>query len=412
MNATPARFALVVGDWFDGETRRGPATLKVADGCLVGVAEGDHGAALAEQGWPLTRGAFLMPGLVDAHVHLFLDGKPTEQAVRSAHLKQGLEALTDAARASARQNLACGVTLVRDAGDRHGINNRVRDEARAVGSGLAQVRSGGLGVKRAKRYGAFMAIDVDDEASIRASVAQLAQANDEIKLILTGIIDFDAGAVTDEPQFSAEAAGVVVQAAHAAGRKVLAHCSGVKGLDVAVAAGVDSIEHGFFMSRDHLARMRDRQLAWVPTFCPVHFQWAQPQAVGWSPNTVGNLRRILDAHAEHLRIARELGVRVLVGTDAGSMGVEHGLAMFDEIDRFLEAGWPLQSVLAAATSVARRHFGAEHVTLALGAAFDAVLLSASPWDDAQALRQPRQVWARGAAVVTADALRASRAPDA
>ena len=399
MNTTPARFALVVGDWFDGETRRGPATLKVVDGCLAGVAEGDHGAALAELGWPLTRGAFLMPGLVDAHVHLFLDGKPTEQAVRSAHLKQGLEALTEAARASARQNLACGVTLV-------------RDEARAVGSGLAQVRSGGLGVKRARRYGAFMATDVDDEASIRASVAQLAQANDEIKLILTGIIDFDAGAVTDEPQFSAEAASAVVQAAHAAGRKVFAHCSGVKGLDVAVAAGVDSIEHGFFMSRDHLARMRDRQLAWVPTFCPVHFQWAQPQAVGWSPNTVGNLRRILDAHAEHLRIARELGVRVLVGTDAGSMGVEHGLAMFDEIDRFLEAGWPLQPVLAAATSVARRHFGAEHATLALGAAFDAVLLRASPWDDAQALRHPRQVWARGAPVVTADALRASRAPDA
>ena len=73
MNTTPARFALVVGDWFDGETRRGPATLKVVDGCLAGVAEGDQGAALAALGWPLTRGAFLMPGLVDAHVHLFLD---------------------------------------------------------------------------------------------------------------------------------------------------------------------------------------------------------------------------------------------------------------------------------------------------------------------------------------------------
>lgn len=404
MTVVPNRFALVVDDWFDGETRHGPATLKVVDGCLVGVAEGDHGAALAALGWPLTRGAFLMPGLVDAHVHLFLDGQPTEQAVRSAHLKQGLEQLTEAARASARQSLACGVTLVRDAGDRHGINNRVRDEARVVGSGLAQVRSGGLGVKRAKRYGAFMATDVDDEASIRASVAQLAQANDEIKLILTGIIDFDAGAVTDEPQFTVEAASVVVQAAHAAGRQVFAHCSGAKGLDVAVAAGVDSIEHGFFMSRDHLARMRDRQLAWVPTFCPVHFQWAQPQAVGWSPNTVGHLRRILDAHAEHLRIAHELGVRVLVGTDAGSMGVEHGLAMADEIDRFLEAGWPMQAVLSAATAAARRHFGAEHATLTPGAAFDALLLGASPWDDARALRQPRQVWARGVAALAAATL--------
>ena len=183
MNTTPARFALVVGDWFDGETRRGPATLKVVDGCLAGVAEGDHGAALAEQGWPLTRGAFLMPGLVDAHVHLFLDGKPTEQAVRSAHLKQGLEALTEAARASARQNLACGVTLVRDAGDRHGINNTVRQEAIPPTSGLCHVRSGGLGVKRAKRYGAFMAQDVDDAQSITTSVRALAIAYELVERV-------------------------------------------------------------------------------------------------------------------------------------------------------------------------------------------------------------------------------------
>jgi imidazolonepropionase-like amidohydrolase len=396
MSPEPSRFAVVAAEWFDGERRHADATtMKVVDGRLVGLAIGDHGRVLGEQGWPLERGAFLMPGLVDAHVHLFLDGAPTGQAARSAHLKQGVEQLTEAARLSARQALACGVTLVRDAGDRHGINHRVRDEAHVPGSGLAQVRSGGLGVKRAKRYGAFMATDVDDEASIRSSVAQLAQASDEIKLILTGIIDFDVGAVTDEPQFSADAASVVVASAHAAGRKVFAHCSGEKGLAVAVAAGVDSIEHGFFMSRETLARMRDRQLAWVPTFCPVHFQWAQPQAVGWSANTVGNLRRILDAHAEHLRIAHELGVAVLVGTDAGSMGVEHGLAMFDEIDRFVEAGLPLQAALAAATSAARRHFGHTHSTLSVGAPFDAVLLPSSPFVHAPALRGPRRVWSQG-----------------
>ncbi len=339
-----------------------------------------------------------MPWLVDTHVHLFLDGAPTEVAVRSAHLKQGVDALTETARTSARQALACGVTLVRDVGDRHGINNRVRDEAALPASGMSQVRSGGLGVKRARRYGAFMAADVADDAGIRASVHRLAQDNDEIKLILTGIIDFDAGAVTDEPQFTAAAARVVVETAHEAGRKVFAHCSGHKGLQVAVAAGVDAIEHGFFMSREILAAMRDRQLAWTPTFCPVHFQWAHPQAAGWSAQTVGNLRRILDAHAEHVCLARELGVRVLVGTDAGSMGVQHGHAMVDEIDRFVEAGWPMTAVLAAATSVARRHFGQAQSTLALGSEFDALLLAASPLEQAAALRRLRRVWSRGVEV--------------
>lgn len=396
-NPAPNRFALVAAEWFDGERRHagGPTTFKVVDGRLVGLAEGDHGETLAAQGWPLQRVAFLMPGLVDAHVHLFLDGGPTDSATRSAHLKQNVEQLTEAARRSARQNLAAGVTLVRDAGDRHGINNRVREEARDPTAGLSRVRSGGLGVKRAKRYGAFMATDVDDATSIRTSVTKLAEANDEIKLILTGIIDFDAGAVTDEPQFDIPAAQLVVETAHACARKVFAHCSGVKGLDVAVEAGVDAIEHGFFMTREHLLKMRDRGLAWTPTFCPVHFQWAQPDAVGWSANTVGNLRRILDSHAEHLRLADELGVTLLLGTDAGSMGVVHGQALAEEADRFQEAGLGAEAVLRAATSAARRHFGMVHPRLAVGAPWEAVVLGVSPFGVgklSQALGRVEGVW--------------------
>lgn len=393
---SPDTFALIVDEWFDGEQRHpGRSTMKVVDGRLASVAAGDHADALMEAGWPVERGAFLMPGLVDAHVHLFLDGATTDSKSRSEHLKQPIEALTDAARRSAAQALASGVTLVRDAGDRHGINHRLREEARVPGSGLAQVRSAGLGVKRAKRYGAFMATDVGDRESIRSSVRELARSNDEIKLILTGIIDFDAGAVTDEPQFSLEEARQVVATAHEHGRKVIAHCSGAKGLAVAAGAAVDSIEHGFFMDRATLAIMRDKNLAWTPTFCPVHFQWAHPQALGWSPQTVGHLRRILDAHAEHLRIAHEMGVRLLVGTDAGSMGVEHGLSLFDEIERFVEAGLPVGAVLQAATAGPRRHFGEAQPLLATGAAFDAVLLAASPFVDLQALRRPKRVW-RGA----------------
>lgn len=392
--SSPHTFALVVDEWFDGEQRHpGRSTMKVVDGRLANVTAGDHADALTAQGWQVGRGAFLMPGLVDAHVHLFLDGATTDSKLRSEHLKQPLEALADAARRSAAQALASGVTRVRDGGDRYGINHRLRDEARAPGSALAQVRSVGLGVKRAKRYGAFMAADVGDDESIRSSVRELARANDEIKLILTGIIDFDAGAVTDEPQFTLDEARSVVETAHAAGRKVMTHCSGPKGLAIAAAAGVDSIEHGFFMDRATLGLMRDQDLAWTPTFCPVHFQWAHPEAAGWSAQTVGNLRRILDSHAEHLLLAHQMGVRLLLGTDAGSMGVKHGVAVFEEIERFLEAGLPLAAVLRAATSEPRRHFVDPHPLLAAGAVFEAVQLAASPFADAQVLHRPQRIWA-------------------
>jgi imidazolonepropionase-like amidohydrolase len=401
VTAPPAQphtsFGIVADEWFDGASRHpgGACTFQVEQGVVTAITTGDNGAALKAQGLPVERVAFLMPGLVDAHVHLFLDGGSTDQATRSAHLKQTPEGLLEAARRSAHQSASCGITLVRDAGDRHGINNRVRDEAALAGSVMSQVRSGGLGIKRAKRYGAFMAGDVDDATSIRESVQRLALANDEIKLILTGIIDFDAGAVTDEPQFDIEAACLVVQTAHTAGRRVFAHCSGPKGLQVAVAAGVDCIEHGFFMSPDVLSVMRDKDLAWTPTFSPVHFQWAQPECAGWSAQTVGNLRRILDQHAEQLALAHSMGVRVLLGTDAGSMGVPHGRALWDEMLRFREAGLPVDAILAAGTSVPRRHFAHSHPVLSVGASADICALPASPFNEWRELHHPRQVWLRG-----------------
>ena len=146
------------------------------------------------------------------------------------------------------------------------------------------------------------------------------------------------------------------------------------------------------MDRETLSRMREADLAWTPTFCPVHFQWAHPQAVGWSPNTVGNLRRILDRHAEMLRIAHALGVRLLVGTDAGSMGVEHGHAVVDEIGHFVDAGLPVEAALQAASAAPRAHFGHAHTRLAAGAPFEALLLDADPARGCDALRRPRRVW--------------------
>ncbi len=251
---------------------------------------------------------------------------------------------------------------------------------------------GWLGIKRAKRYGAFMASDVGDDESIKQSVAQISSYQRRIKIILTGIIDFDAGAVTDEPQFTLAEAQLIVATAREHGRSTFAHCSGQKGLAIAAQAGVGSIEHGFFMNRETLALMRDRQVGLDTDLCPVFFQWAHPDAVGWSANTVGHLRRILDSHAEHLRLAHDMGVPLLLGTDAGSMGVEHGKAMLDEIERYVEAGLPLNAVLTAATASSRRHLGVADPVLQPGASFEAMLLPASPFDQLLALQTPIQMW--------------------
>jgi hypothetical protein len=80
--------------------------------------------------------------------------------------------------------------------------------------------------------------------------------------------------------------------------------------------------------------------------------------------------------------------------------VEHGRAVFHEIERFLEAGLPMLAVLRAATSQPRRHFGGPQPILAVGAPFDALQLESSPFADEQALRRPQRIW-RGGALVSA-----------
>ena len=392
--ATPAEFAVVAAAGsFDGEHHRsGPLTVHVDDHRIRDVCAGDHGGAFEGRGVAVVRGAFVMPSLVDAHVHLLLHGMPSDAPSRAAHARQPVEALLEAARQSARQSLRYGVCHVRDAGDRFAINDRIRDEVVGGATGMAKVYSAGIGLKRPKRYGAFIGADVTDRASIVAAVTERNVRADAIKIVLTGLIDFERGAVTDEPQFATEEATLIVDIARGCGKRTLAHCSGLKGLLVAAEARVDSIEHGFFMSRAILALMRDRQIAWTPTFCPVHFQWAFPQASGWSQAVVDNLRRILDRHQESLRLAAQMGVELLLGTDAGSMGVEHGKAVSQEIGHYGACGLPLEAALKAATTTNRRHLGLPDTRLAPGNRFEALLLEESPFAEPAALARPCRVW--------------------
>jgi imidazolonepropionase-like amidohydrolase len=154
-----------------------------------------------------------------------------------------------------------------------------------------------------------------------------------------------------------------------------------------VAAGVDSIEHGYFMTRDILGRMADKGIAWVPTFSPVHFQWAFPQHAGWDQATVANLSRILDDHAEQVALAHDLGVPIIAGSDAGSPGVDHGGGLIDELLHLLRAGLPMPAVLRAATSRPRALWDMEPARIARGDRADLILLDRSPFDDPGALRE-------------------------
>ncbi len=293
----------------------------------------------------------LLPGLIDAHVHFFLEGGELDAETRTAHLKQTPERLLVLAEQRLEKLVRLGVTACRDAGDKDGVglalNRLCTGKDRPL---MPYVDSPGAAIHHRGRYGSFMGEPFEDCATPRQCVEARVKAGAyRIKLIPTGIINFKKGAVTAEPQMTAERIREFVEAAKSFGKQTLAHASGDEGIERAIAGGVDTIEHGFFLRDDQLAKMRDRQIAWVPTFAPVQKQVDHADRMGWDGAVVANLRKILDRHAESLVKANAMGVQVLAGSDAGSYGVAHGLGFLEELEMMERAGLSPLAVIHSAT---------------------------------------------------------------
>lgn len=376
--------AIITDSYFDGQDYQdnGPYTLIVDKGVITKIIPGSHGIEGETH-----HHRFVMPGMVESHCHLFLDGAELDLSVRNNYLKVPAEQMLEVATANTAQSLAAGITLIRDAGDQYGINHRIRDRVQSP-----VIRSAGLALRRPKRYGSFMAREVGSGREIIAAVREIAETADDLKIIETGIIDFAEGCVKGEPQFDLSALSLIVYTARECGLKTFAHCSGAEGIDVAIQAGVDSIEHGFFITPDQIGQLADRGIAWVPTFSPVDFQWQRPGLVGWDADTVANLSNILDGHYRSVAMAGDKGVNLVAGSDAGSMGVVHGKALIDELFFFLRAGLSMTQVLRSVTSVPRKLWQAESADIRVGNKVDIVALAESPFVNADNLWKAEAVY--------------------
>ena len=293
----------------------------------------------------------LLPGLVDAHTHMFIEGGELGLRERTAYLKQTPEELLRLARARLKKLLRLGVIGVRDAGDKHGVGLALSRLCESADRPLMPyVDSPGAAIHRHGRYGGFIGGPMEGFVSARECVeARVKAGADRIKLIASGVIDFKKGAVTTEPQMTTSEIRELVVAAKSLGKQTLVHASGDDGVENAIEGGVDSVEHGFFVREDQLAKMRDRQIAWVPTFAPVQEQLNHADVFGWDERVVNNLRRILDQHAESLIKAHTMGVQVIAGSDAGSCGVAHGLGFLYELELMERAGLSAVAVINSAT---------------------------------------------------------------
>lgn len=353
------REIIAAGALFDGERlRTTPHRIEIRNGVFAAIEPGPAPDADV-------RCSLLTPPLVESHSHLFLDGDEFDAAKRKEYLAADFAAMLATGVKNLERSRNCGIRVIRDAGDIYGVNHRLRQIAADRGM---TVVSAGMAVRKTGRYGSFMAREIGDASEIDSTVAAIAsEHSDTLKIILSGIIDFANGKVKGEPQFTPEELRILVAAARRYGLKTFVHCSGEEALTLAVAAGVDSVEHGFFMTPAILREMAERQIAWVPTFIPVEFQYRHPEYGRWNAAVLEKLRAILDNHACCLCLAEEYGVPVMAGSDGGSFGVPHGHGLREELRLMHQAGMSLETVLDSAVNAPRRHFNLPPVFIRLGA---------------------------------------------
>ncbi|MEU9981715.1 amidohydrolase family protein [Streptomyces sp. NPDC050856] len=332
----------------------------------------------------------LLPGLIDAHVHLALDAGP--DPVTALCEADDATLLAGMAR-RARRLLDTGVTTARDLGDRDGLAVRLRDDIAAGRLPGPRVLSAGTPVTRPGGHCWFLGGEVDGTDAIRKMVAlNVERGVDLIKVMATG-----GGITKDGPpvwaaQFTAAELRVVVEEAARAGLPVAAHAHGTEGIAAAVAAGVATIEHCTWMAQggfDPREDLVDEIVARGIGVCPAA-----------SPDWRGFAQRFGPERAEEmfgrLRWMRERGVRLIAGTDAGV-----SRAVFDDfvssLEFFEHIGCAPADIIDLATVDAARALGiaGEAGTVRPGHRADLLVVHGDPVSDLQALRDVRLVMAGG-----------------
>lgn len=360
----------------------------VEDGRIVGFGDSLTGDKLVD-----LEGKYVMPGLINSHVHITMEpvGNPhslfqTESDSRT--ILRGVKNL--------EKHLKAGTTYFRDLGTGSGMDIELK---RAVAEGLIngpEFKSAGRVVTMTGGHGWFIGREADGPDETRkAAREQLKAGADVIKIMATGGV-MTSGVEPGSPQLSREEMAAAVEEAHKAGKKTASHAQGNKGIKNAILAGIDSIEHGIILDEEAVDMMIERGTYLVPTLvAPYHIVKNGVEA-GVKQDAYDKAKSIMATHVKSFQMAYEKGVKIAMGTDAGTPFNLHDMDWL-ELKLMVEAGMEPMDALVAATknSADLLDILDEYGTLEEDKFADFLVLDENPLEDIETLSRINRVYKKG-----------------
>jgi imidazolonepropionase-like amidohydrolase len=336
-------------------------------------------------------GKTILPGLIDAHVHLCLDGSPDPM---TSLLKDSIPQLTLKAADHARRTLNAGVTTIRDMGGRDYVDLAIRD---GIESGLLQgprIICGGRVVCMTGGHGWQFGREADGTDEIREAVReQLKAGADFVKLIATGGV-MTKGVDPGATQFTLEELLAGVEEARKAGRRTATHAQGTEGIKNSLWAGVNSIEHGFFLDDEAIELMLEMKAYLVPTLNAPYQIIRGGVKRGVPRYAVEKSKSVMKIHFQSVRRAHKSKIPIAMGTDAGTPFNCHGENL-KEMELLVKAGMTPMEAVVATTKIASEVLGLEKKigTLEKGKLADLIVVDGNPLKDIQLLQKKDKILA-------------------
>ncbi|HHV79356.1 MAG TPA: amidohydrolase family protein [Firmicutes bacterium] len=341
-------------------------------------------------------GKTVMPGMVDTHVHLGMGGQPgyMDLLVREPATLTALKALR-----RAQRTLAAGFTTIRSMGDKGAIDVVVKQAIeegywvgpRIVASGRCLTITGGHGDMfpehvRVEAMGRI--VDGVDEA-LKGAREQIKLGVDNVKLMATG------GGMSPGPalvaQLNVDEMKAAVDEAHKYGKTTAAHAIATQGIKNAIIAGVDSIEHGTYMDEEAVELMVTHKVFLAATLAAFKTIKYGPEA-GVPRYTIEKVKSFREPHIRSLRMCLQAGVKVTLGTDAGTPFNYHGDNAY-ELECLVENGLTPAKAIEAATRVGAEalHLEDQIGTVEAGKLADIIVIDGNPLQDIRVLQDKSKI---------------------